>query len=387
MTPSDEEFPMHFLSLIFLSALVPFTSARAAGAEDDGAYLDPPYRHAERTHVLASGPRDLQPSRNDVTAVIQAQTPVKSQASRGTCSIFASTALLESMMVLRGDFKASELDLSEEWLEYALMQNQNTEGSGSTANARALLRFGSTLESLMPYIGETWEEGHLEWNELARSRCGAVPKDRMDACLLGHRDPRLMTTTNEELTNGNGDRDDAEFREARSFAHRFSRDHLSRLDADRSWIPSDEGAKALLRAGVPLTLDLDFFYGAWNHRVADKLGIGRDLDAWSQGLVGYPEPGSMDLAHSSEDPAGHVVVVVGYDDERELVTHVKMTDGSTRTFTYRGVYYFKNSWGTSSFGAQTEIDGHIQPGYGVITQKYAHEHGTFYRLKFTDQTL
>ena len=31
-------------------------------------------------------------------------------------------------------------------------------------------------------------------------------------------------------------------------------------------------------------------------------------------------------------------------------------------------------------GQRTEIENETYPGYGVITQKYAHEHGSFHRL-------
>jgi hypothetical protein len=57
-----------------------------------------------------------------------------------------------------------------------------------------------------------------------------------------------------------------------------------------------------------------------------------------------------------------------------------MKDGSEKTFTYRGVYYFKNSWGATNFGVDFEINGVNYPGYGMMVQKYAHAEGSFYLM-------
>ena len=55
-----------------------------------------------------------------------------------------------------------------------------------------------------------------------------------------------------------------------------------------------------------------------------------------------------------------------------------MEDGTWKEFSYRGVYYFKNSWGLRVSGRDFKLQGKNFPGYGMITQKYAHELGTFY---------
>jgi hypothetical protein len=57
-----------------------------------------------------------------------------------------------------------------------------------------------------------------------------------------------------------------------------------------------------------------------------------------------------------------------------------MKDGTTKKFTYKGVYYFKNSWGTSSFGRDFTIDGEKFPGYGMMVAKYAEEQGQFFQM-------
>jgi hypothetical protein len=69
---------------------------------------------------------------------------------------------------------------------------------------------------------------------------------------------------------------------------------------------------------------------------------------------------------------------VGYDDEKVTKTKMLMDDGSTKEFSYKGVYYFKNSWGIKGSGRDFTLNGVSYPGYGMITQKYAHEHGRFF---------
>ena len=130
--------------------------------------------------------------------------------------------------------------------------------------------------------------------------------------------------------------------------------------------------------GIPLTLDLDFFYGAWSYAGGRKYGIQASPKLWKQGVVTYPEKGSNDRA--KRDGGGHSVVVVGYDTEREVSYWVKMRDGKRKKFTRRGVYYFKNSWGPTDWGRDFEIDGVKMPGYGMILMDTAHEFGQFFRL-------
>jgi hypothetical protein len=142
-----------------------------------------------------------------------------------------------------------------------------------------------------------------------------------------------------------------------------------------------KAAKTLLAQGIPLVLDLNFYDGAWNYKDITGWGIPRSLKAWNQGVVGYPEKGSIDRERSEKAPDGHSVVVVGYDDNVEVETHQPMTDGTTRKLMYQGVFYFKNSWGTDTWGSEAQIDGTATPGYGTITQAYAVEFGEFYQLQ------
>jgi hypothetical protein len=354
-------------------------SAGAVAGEPDGAYLDPPYSNLEHPIPL-SGTANFDkgerlPSRSPIEDVIALQTPVKSQGARGTCSIFSSTALLEAMLV-RNHHARHTLDLSEEWLEYVIMSESYGEGSHSNLNFDALASYGDVEEQYLPYIGDTWENASYG---LAAARCGKLAGTRQQRCLRGHRDPELLTATTRALSAASSPLHDSEFLKARTRARAIRRKYLAGLQGGYS-VPTTLKVKRLLADGIPLALDLDFYYGAWNHREADDLGIGRDLRAWAEGVIGYPEPGSLDYSETQTKPAGHSVVVVGYDDDATVTTRVRMQNGRDRTFTYRGVYYIKNSWGTGSFGANFQIDGKRYPGYGVITQKYAEQYGAFYRL-------
>src|SRR4051794_14305458 len=112
--------------------------AKAASAADEAAYLDPAYPHPSH-HILRNARQVLAfvatDAASDTEGLIQKMTPVKSQAARGTCSIFSATGLLEAMLVIHGDFP-NTVDLSEEWLEYVATRFHSSDGSTSDSNFR-----------------------------------------------------------------------------------------------------------------------------------------------------------------------------------------------------------------------------------------------------------
>jgi hypothetical protein len=373
------------MNLVAILALC-IASSMAIADDNDGAYLDAPYkrpvlevkaRAAARLTKLGQNKNLDRASvrKSDVLAMIANQTPVKAQANRGTCSIFSATAILESMLVIQGRFD-STVDLSEEWLEYVLMRNRTEDGSNSSTNFNTLLTQSTASEDLLPYIGETWET--IYSSPLAEERCGTLEGRGLTSCLLAHRNPALFTASDSQLSNPQSPLYDLEFLAARKGAKEFSKnlDGLYRGQYYRTF----EEAKELLAQGIPLTLDFDFYYGAWNHRKATELGLTRNMDNWYKGIVGFPEYGSLDRTVSMNEPAGHSVVAVGYDDDVVVTVPVLMADGTTRDFTYKGVIYFKNSWGTTSFGNQFVIESQAKPGYGMMVYKYAEDLGTFYEM-------
>ncbi len=354
----------------------------------DGDYLDLPYRGLVHPRVNDRGPApgELGPfdepvaARSDTELLASRISPARAQGSRGTCSIFSATALLEAHLSLRRGWKASQADLSEEWLEYLAMQNQTDDGSSSLTNFSNLLRYGTVAEASWPYLGETWKDTSTG---LARQRCGSLEGARLTSCLLGHRDPRLLRATDEELLSRSSPLFDSEFARIRTEARSLQQKELPRRggQAMPSFMVYDtQTVKRLLRQGEPLTLDVDFYYGAWNHSKAPSFGLKRNLAHWAEGVVGYPAKGSLDARVSKQNRAGHSVLIVGYDDEQVVSVPTQMEDGTVKTFTYKGVYFFKNSWGQDNFGVRTQIGGRNFPGYGMITQDYAQQFGSFYRL-------
>jgi hypothetical protein len=376
-------------------ALAPIARAQADEVDGiDGAYLDAPYTelvHPIDTDSLPdlsftfdglfsllpnpSLTSSRNPSRSDTETTVSFQTPVESQASRGTCTFFSTTGVLEASLI-RYKNASKDLRLSQQWLAYVISRTKTEDGSHSNDNFNSLAYYGTVEQSLMPYEGDEWKSASD--NATSQARCGSVPSGDLKSCLISHYDPRLLTEADTALKAN-----DPAFYAIRNRARAFRTEYLaSSLD----WHPqhyevrTTGDIKTLLNQNIPLTLDVTFFYGAWNHGLAGQFGIERDQDHWDKGLIGYPAKGSVDRVNSLKHGAAHSVVIVGYDDDLEVQTQVKMTNGTTQTFTYRGVYFIKNSWGTTSFGAHAEIGGVSHPGYGMITQQYANEYGSFYRL-------
>jgi hypothetical protein len=369
-----------------------FTAVTFAGGNMGGAFLDPAYKNLK--HPLVNDkvnslsrffdldinnpnnpPAKVDTSRSDILDMLAKMTPVRNQLARGTCSIFSSTAMFESMLVIKGE-ATTAIDLSEEWLEYLVTRATGTEGSTSSANFDAILDNGDVTETALPYIGETWSD--VTDSTLAQQRCGTLSDDDLAKCLLGHRDPNLFDAPLTELAISTDHLYDPDFLAARNAATSFQKT-LQVSDRDYT-VDNTADIKALLRQGIPVSVEVSFYYGAWNHGGGDALGMTRNMDDWAKGIVFYPEVGSIDRDRSPEQPDGHSVLIIGYDDNVVLTKAVQMTDGTTQTFTRTGVYYFKNSWGTDNFGPLAMIDGKSFPGYGTMSQDYANEFGQFYQL-------
>ncbi|MDO9181550.1 MAG: C1 family peptidase [Bacteriovorax sp.] len=341
-----------------------------ASAQDDGAYLDSKYQNLVHPKSVKNSMNKAFPI-SDTKAVIAYQSPIRSQASRGTCSIFSATAYLEGLLIKKG-INAS-LDLSEEWLQYTAVRNKSSDGSSAWDNFAAIRDYGMVSEQSLPYIGEDWTE---VFNPLKDQRCGKLLGPVQKSCFIVHRDPNLLNLTDIQI---NALYADKEFINARKEALDFKNKNIKFSSTNFS-LYNVSDVKNLLSSGTPVVLEVDFYYGSWNHREADQFGIGRNLDHWSKGIVTFPEAGSLDETQSKKHPAGHSILVVGYDDNKIIEKTIKMANGTTQKFTYKGVYYFKNSWGTSSFGKDFQINGVNFPGYGMIVAKYAEEIGQFFQM-------
>lgn len=318
------------------------------------------------------------PRRSDIKGVFDIMTAVKSQENRGTCSIFSATALLESMLIKTFGL-TKKLDLSEEWLAYLVTHQLQDEGSFGDVNLEAFAEHGAALEKDLPYEPDAWEEETPATNPLLKKRCGHHKGRELKVCQYAHRSGDLQKLSDAELKDPAHKLHDLDFLKARKAARKTKKSYLGDKVGANLEIFKLSDVKKLLAAGTPVILELDFYYGAWNHREALDLGIQRDASAFNRGEVGYPAAGSKDRSESPKSPAGHSILLIGYDDDAVIETKQNMKDGTKQKFEYKGVYYFKNSWGTDGFGTESDLEGST-PGYGSITYKYANEMGSFYQL-------
>jgi len=365
-----------------LSALAVFFLSFGASA-DDSILLDPPYTEIHRP-IVVRRPEGLQTllPKVDHLKTAQAQTSVKRQGRRGTCSIFSATALLEFKLKQEG-IAHEDLDLSEQWLEYLTAGQSGQEGSWSTVNFNTYGEHGFIDEAEWEYNGTSWtpyDENY--WRDMAptweldqfNTRCLQLSGQfYFDHCLIGQRDPQLLYMGESQLENV-----DPEFLSIRTSAA----EKLENVEIRSRWIDTTADAQALLDKGEAITLDITFFYEAWSHGKAPGFGLIRDMNLWDQGIVSYPDRESMDyeVSRQSENQAGHSVVVVGYDMNMVIEREVMKSDGTPMTVKTKGVYFFKNSWGNDSFGAGFRMKGQSFPGFGMISMDYAHEHGSFARM-------
>jgi len=316
------------------------------------------------------------PSHSDVADLISRQTPVKSQASRGTCSIFSAVAMVESLLIMGKDVPAT-IDYSEEYLQYTISPGKTGSGSSSYSNIPAMGKFGLPVETEFPYIGEEWTS--VDYSQASKLKCGKITASYQPSCLVGHRDVRLINLPDSELSNAQSPNYDLQLLYARKSATGMQKSLLFNVSKS-VFVNSVSTVLQLLNDGIPVLLDIDFYYGAWNHRTAENYGIPRNMTQWYQGIVTYPEPGSKDRIAYQEEPAGHSVLIVGYDSDQIVTNSELMADGTTKDCSYTGVFFFKNSWGTNSFGDEFNYAGNNYPGYGMITMKYTNEFGQYFRM-------
>lgn len=365
----------------------------------EGPFLDPyygdhrPLSIENRIKADLSQPDDgtLASRKISVLETALAQSPVKSQQSRGTCSIFSSTAVLEynlKKVGLTDDF----LDLSEQWLEYITAGQRGQEGSWSYYNFDRYGDYGFIDEEVWPYHGMSWHPYKEDYwtftasvleKEIFKLYCEPLKDTRFfNGCLIGQLDPQLLHLDDRALQEK-----DAQFYERRSQALENLKEAGIKISSRTQW--SDREVQDSLDSGDVVSLDIDFFYEAWNHRKAIDLGLQTDSNLWSQGVVSFPDSRSKDYQESrkSENRAGHSIVLVGYDKNKVIERNVEDVNGDMITISSQGVYYFKNSWGQDSFGSEFTLQGQSLPGFGMISMAYAHRDGRFYRMMISKTDL
>ncbi len=271
--------------------------------------------------------------------LVALQSPVQSQASRGVCSIFATVALMEHLYIAGGAMEHP--NFSEQYLQWSVKNEvgdfTHTEGSNAGSNLEAISGFGIVEESAWPY--ET-----TRWNASNDPRC------------TGGEGLPIVCYTNGDPPEG-----------ARS-AMKW------RLPAGR-WVNASElSIKGhMTEKHTAVVIGIDFFYQAWNHR-SSTLPVSQEN--WREGIVLYPNDADVTASHMHR--AGHGIVLVGWDDDREAQQRDAMgqpvVDEMGSPVMERGFFLFKNSWGAASFG----INNPNGAGYGWISYRYVAEYASAY---------
>ncbi len=266
------------------------------------------------------------PERYDL---VSKQSPVKSQGSRGVCSIFAATALAEHLYKVSG----SNLDLSEQYLQWSVKTQvrgfADSEGSSANYNLRAFSDYGIVEEKVWPYEEQPWgtsRDPACTGKEPAPSKCwtnGSPPAAADRATKYKLPAGRYLNTTVTTIKS-----------------HMVSK-------------------KTAVIAGG------DFFYQSWNHR---RSKLPTNSEYWRKGYV--LSPNAEDRAESAKAPAGHEFLLVGWDDNLAVPKVDKdgkqVVDSAGRPVMEKGFFLFKNSWGANSFGVANPYGA----GYGWISYAY-----------------
>jgi subtilisin-like proprotein convertase family protein len=273
------------------------------------------------------------PAKFDLVAL---QSPVRNQQSRGVCSIFSTVALMEHLYIKEGTFKNP--DFSEQFLQWSakveVKSFLTTDGSNADSNLSAISRFGVVEESAWPYEGRPWTSTN-------DARC--VDKDKPVLCYTNG-DPSESTLA------------------ARRFKLPPGRWVSSRVNSVKAFMFNNRQA---------VIAGMTFFYQSWNHR-GGSLPVSSEY--MSQGYVMYPNDADKEIAEAK--PAGHSILIVGWDDTLEVPTLDKdgqvVVDKDGKPVVEKGFFLIKNSWGTGSYGTKNPFG----PGYGWLSMRYVEEYAS-----------
>jgi subtilisin-like proprotein convertase family protein len=269
------------------------------------------------------------------TGLTELQSPVKSQGSRGVCSIFSTVALMEHLYIKSG--VDPDPDFSEQYLQWSVKNEvgsfRNTSGSNASSNLQAIVRYGIVAEADWPY--ETFQ-----WGASNDPECAG--------------DEGLPTKC-----YTNGDPPDSA-RNATKHKLPASRWLSSRPSSIKAYIHNNQ--QAVIVGGT-------FFYQSWNH---GRSALPTNAEYKSKGYV--LSPNAKDQEESLKKRAGHSFLLVGWDDNLEVQKvdgeGNKVVDAQGNPVMEKGFFLFKNSWGTGSWGG-----GGSQPrGYGWISYDYVDDH-------------
>lgn len=271
--------------------------------------------------------------------LMDTQSPVQSQGSRGVCSIFATAALAEHLYLIEGTIPNP--DFSEQFLQWStkveLGRFTNTSGSSAQVNIDAFSRFGVPLEGDWPYQSRPWSASDDE-------RC-AGDEDMQPVVCHTNGEPPASALAAPRYRIGRG-----------------------------RWINSRANSlkSHMFNTNTGVQIGGDFYYQAWGHggsRIPRYSGY-RDF--------GYiVTPNAADVTSSSEHRAGHSILVVGWDDDLEVQAIDEngqlAVDADGNAVMQRGFFLFKNSWGTG-WATQNPMGA----GYGWISYEYVERYMSAY---------
>ena len=265
------------------------------------------------------------------------QSPVKSQGSRGVCSIFATTGQVEHLYIKAG-MPVAEADFSEQYMQWSVKNQvgayRNSEGSNGDSNLDSVVDYGTVKEAAWPYESSPWTAAN-------------------DAACTGGDNLPTKCYTNGEPPQ-------------------------SAVDGDKFRLPSNRWVNTTVNSlkahlttkKTGVVVGMTFFYQSWNHR---RSALPVNAEYWRKGYVTYPN--AEDKTKSAEQRAGHAIMIIGWDDELEVPMRDKdgaeILDGEGRPRTEKGFWLFKNSWGTAGFGVEHPSGA----GYGWLSYKYVTEYG------------
>jgi hypothetical protein len=324
---------------------LPLFVAACATSSDDGGWDDSDEFGITQGDINAGAPdNNTLPDDNKADAVYPAkfelpkeeQSPVKSQGSRGVCSIFATMGMVENLYIKAG-MPVAEADFSEQYMQWSVKAEvgalPNSEGSNVSSNLTSMVRFGGVKEADWPYESSPWtsvNDPECTGGENLPTKC------------YTNGEPPAMAT----------------------MATKF------KLPSSR-WINTNSIKAHLTTKKTGVGVGMTFFYQAWNHRLST---LPRDLDLWNRGVVTYPN--AKDREVSLEKRAGHAIMIIGWDDDLEIPMRdaegKPVLDAQGNPMKEKGFWLFKNSWGTGKFGLQHPYGD----GYGWLSMKYVEEYGS-----------
>ncbi|HEY5923510.1 MAG TPA: proprotein convertase P-domain-containing protein [Kofleriaceae bacterium] len=264
------------------------------------------------------------------------QSVVKSQGSRGTCSIFAATAMVENLY-LKAGMPVSEVDFSEQYMQWSTKRQvgsfPNSEGSNVDNNLQGVVRYGGIKEAAWPYESTPWNASNDP------------------ACTGGENLPTKCYTNGEPPQS--------------------ALDALKYKLPSSRWLNTNSIKAHLTTKKTGVGVGMTFFYQSWNHR---RSTLPVDAELWRQGVVTYPN--AKDKEVSLANRAGHAIEIIGWDDTKEVTMRDEagnpVLDANGNPRKEKGFWLFKNSWGTASFGV-----GHpYGTGYGWLSMQYVKEYGS-----------